>query len=156
MWSWKATPNSNEPSDFSLYHLISSADPESDLASVGARGLSGRGYKGHVFWDTDVFILPFFMYTHPATARALLAYRYRTLDAARARAASLGYRGALFAWESADTGEDVTPTEAVGPDGRPVGSSPASRSTMCRRCRVGCVALLGGDRRRRIPLAHGG
>jgi beta-phosphoglucomutase family hydrolase len=105
---------------FSLYHLISSADPESDVASVGARGLSGPGYKGHVFWDTEVFILPFFSYTHPETARALLAYRYRTLDAARARAASLGYRGALFAWESADTGEDVTPTDAIGPDGREV------------------------------------
>jgi kojibiose phosphorylase len=105
---------------FGLYHLISSADPESDVASVGARGLSGRGYKGHVFWDTEVFILPFFAFTHPETARALLGYRYRTLDAARARAASLGYRGALFAWESADTGEDVTPTDAIGPDGRPV------------------------------------
>src|SRR5215212_8173533 len=103
---------------FGLFHLISSADPDSDLASVGARGLSGPGYKGHVFWDTEVFILPFFTYTHPPSARSLLAYRYRTLDAARARAASLGYRGALFAWESADTGEDVTPTEAIGPDGR--------------------------------------
>ena len=67
-----------------------------------------------------MFILPFFIYTHPETARALLAYRYRTLDAARARAASLGYRGALFAWESADTGEDVTPTRRRWPDGRPV------------------------------------
>jgi kojibiose phosphorylase len=67
-----------------------------------------------------VFILPFFAYTHPETARALLAYRHRTLDAARARAAKLGYRGALFAWESADTGEDVTPTDAVMPDGRPI------------------------------------
>jgi beta-phosphoglucomutase family hydrolase len=105
---------------FGLYHLISSADHESDLASVGARGLSGPGYSGHVFWDTEVFILPFFVYTHPKTARAMLAYRFRTLDAARARAASLGYRGALFAWESADTGEDVTPTDAVGPDGRTV------------------------------------
>jgi HAD superfamily hydrolase (TIGR01509 family) len=105
---------------FGLYHLISSADPESDLASVGARGLSGRGYQGHVFWDTEVFILPFFAYTHPATARALLGYRFRTLDAARARAASLGYRGALYAWESADTGEEVTPTHGLGPDGRPV------------------------------------
>jgi kojibiose phosphorylase len=101
---------------FGLYHLISSADPESDVASVGARGLSGPGYRGHVFWDTEVFILPFFACTQPETARALLAYRYRTLGAARARAAKLGYRGALFAWESADTGEDVTPSEAVGPD----------------------------------------
>jgi beta-phosphoglucomutase family hydrolase len=105
---------------FGLYHLISSADPDSDLVSVGARGLSGPGYKGHVFWDTEVFILPFFTYTDPPTARALLSYRYRTLDAARGRAASLGYRGALFAWESADTGEDVTPTVGIGPDGQEV------------------------------------
>ena len=103
---------------FALYHLIAAGDPESDAASVGARGLTGPGYKGHVFWDTDVFVLPFLIHTHPATARALLAYRHRTLPAARGRAAELGYRGALFAWESADTGEDVTPTEAVGPDGR--------------------------------------
>ena len=103
---------------FGLYHLIASTDPESDLVSVGARGLSGPGYNGHVFWDTDVFILPFFAYTHPETARALLGYRYRTLDAARSRAESLGYRGALFAWESADTGEDATPTEAIGPNGQ--------------------------------------
>lgn len=103
---------------FALYHLIAAGDPESDAASVGARGLTGPGYKGHVFWDTDVFVLPFLIHTHPATARALLAYRHRTLPAARERARSLGYRGALFAWESADTGVDVTPTEVVGPDGR--------------------------------------
>lgn len=105
---------------FGLFHLISSAEPGSDLASVGARGLTGRGYNGHVFWDTEVFILPFFIATHPASARALLDYRYRTLDAARARARSLGYRGALFAWESADTGEDVTPKEGMAPDGTTV------------------------------------
>jgi beta-phosphoglucomutase family hydrolase len=105
---------------FGLYHLISSADPESDVASVGARGLSGPGYRGHVFWDTEIFILPFFAATHPETARALLAYRHRTLDAARQRASKLGYRGALFAWESADSGDDVTPTDAVGLDGRPI------------------------------------
>ena len=103
---------------FALYHLIAAGDPEADFASVGARGLTGPGYAGHVFWDTDVFVLPFLIHTHPPTARALLAYRHRTLPAARARAAELGYRGALFAWESADTGEDVTPREAVGPDGR--------------------------------------
>lgn len=105
---------------FALYHLISAADPESDVASVGARGLSGRGYNGHVFWDTEVFILPFFTATDPTTARALLEYRYRTLDAARARATALGYRGALFPWESADTGEDVTPSAGIGADGQPV------------------------------------
>jgi kojibiose phosphorylase len=102
---------------FALYHLISAGDPETDRASIGARGLTGTGYKGHVFWDTDVFMVPFFIYTHPATAQALLAYRYRTLQAARARAQGYGCKGALFAWESADTGEDCTPPEIPGPGG---------------------------------------
>lgn len=102
---------------FALYHLIISADPESDRASVGARSLSGPGYRGHVFWDTEIFVLPFFTWTHPETARALLAYRHRTLPAARAKAARLGYAGALYAWESADTGEEVTPDHIWLPDG---------------------------------------
>jgi kojibiose phosphorylase len=111
-------PHAQRALRFALYHLISAGDPESDLASIGARGLSGSGYRGHVFWDTDVFMIPFFVYTHPATARALLAYRYRTLPAARARAERVRCRGALFAWESADTGEDCTPPQNVAPDGR--------------------------------------
>ncbi len=102
---------------FSLYHLISAADPESDHASVGARALTGPGYRGHVFWDTEAFVLPFFVFTHPETARALLGYRSRTLPAARERARAFGYRGALYAWESADTGEDVTPSYGLGLDG---------------------------------------
>mgnify|MGYP000545353144 CR=1 FL=1 len=102
---------------FALYHLISAGDPESDLASIGARALTGPGYKGHVFWDTEVFVLPFFIHTHPETARALLAYRHRTLPAARARARGLGYRGALFAWESAATGEEESPPYGIAPDG---------------------------------------
>lgn len=110
-------PDAQRALRFALFHLISAGDPETDRASIGARGLTGPGYRGHVFWDTDVFVLPFFIYTDPATARALLAYRHRTLPAARAKAARLGYRGALFAWESADSGEEVTPTEARMPDG---------------------------------------
>jgi trehalose/maltose hydrolase-like predicted phosphorylase len=102
---------------FALYHLMSSGDPESDMASIGARGLTGPGYWGHVFWDTEVFALPFFIWTHPPTARALLSYRYRTLPAARAKAAALGYSGALYAWESADTGEETAPLFVCGPDG---------------------------------------
>ncbi|MGI9032663.1 MAG: glycosyl hydrolase family 65 protein [Acidimicrobiales bacterium] len=102
---------------FALYHLISAADPDSDMASVGARALTGPGYRGHVFWDTEVFVLPFFTWTHPPTARALLAYRYRTLPQARAKAARLGYGGALYPWESADTGEEVTPSSVSLPDG---------------------------------------
>jgi len=102
---------------FAVYHLISSADPDSDAASVGARAMTGPGYRGHVFWDTEVFVLPFFIWTHPPTARALLAYRYRTLPQARAKAARYGYQGALYPWESADTGDEVTPAFIDLPDG---------------------------------------
>ncbi len=105
---------------FALYHLMIAGDPESDRASIGARSLTGPGYRGHVFWDTDVFCLPFFIWTHPATARALLAYRFRTLPAAKAKAKRLGYAGALYAWESADTGEETTPEWVTLPDGTPL------------------------------------
>jgi kojibiose phosphorylase len=94
---------------FAIYHLIGCANPDDEYASPGARSLTGERYKGHVFWDTEIFVLPFFVYTHPPTARALLMYRYHTLPAARERARAMGYRGALYAWESTDTGEDVTP-----------------------------------------------
>ncbi|MDQ4070106.1 MAG: glycoside hydrolase family 65 [Actinomycetota bacterium] len=102
---------------FAAYHLIIAGDPESNQASVGARALTGPGYRGHVFWDTEIFVLPFYIWTHPETARALLGYRHRTLPAARAKAARLGYQGALYAWESADTGDEVTPEFVMLPDG---------------------------------------
>ncbi len=73
-----------------------------------------------MFWDTEIFLLPFYSLTWPEAARAMLMYRYHTLDAARAKAARLGWRGALYAWESADTGEETTPKHAVGPDRRVV------------------------------------
>jgi trehalose/maltose hydrolase-like predicted phosphorylase len=94
---------------FATYHLVGCANPEDPAAAPGARSLTGERYKGHVFWDNETFVLPFFVYTHPPTARALLGYRYRTLPAARAIARAHGWRGAAYAWESADTGEDVTP-----------------------------------------------
>jgi trehalose/maltose hydrolase-like predicted phosphorylase len=94
---------------FAIYHLIGCANPDDEHASPGARALTGERYKGHVFWDTEIFVLPFFVYTHPPTARALLMYRYHTLPAARDNARAMGYRGALYAWESTDTGVDVTP-----------------------------------------------
>ncbi|MCL5026807.1 MAG: glycoside hydrolase family 65 [Chloroflexi bacterium] len=103
---------------FAIYHLISSANPEDERASIGARGLTGSVYKGHVFWDTEAYMLPFYTFTHPPSARALLMYRYHTLPAARAKARSLGYRGALYAWESADTGEETTPPFVLSPDGK--------------------------------------
>jgi kojibiose phosphorylase len=102
---------------FAAYHLLSAANPADEHTSIGARALTGRAYKGHIFWDTEIFMLPFFSLTYPDAARALLMYRYHTLPAARERAAKCGFRGALYAWESADTGDDVTPSFAVGPHG---------------------------------------
>jgi trehalose/maltose hydrolase-like predicted phosphorylase len=101
---------------FALFHLIASVADEGE-AAVGARGLSGPAYRGHVFWDSDVFVLPFFAATHPAAARAMLEYRVRRLDAARAAAARAGFAGARFPWESAADGPDVTPTQAQLPTG---------------------------------------
>ena len=92
---------------FALFHLIGSV-AERGEAAVGARGLTGPAYRGHVFWDTDVYVLPFFAATHPAAARAMLQYRIRRLPAARAEAGTTG--GAHFPWESAASGEEVTPT----------------------------------------------
>ena len=107
---------------FALYHLIGSANPDDAHAAPGARSLTGEKYRGHVFWDTDTFVLPFFVFTHPRTARAMLAYRHHTLPAARAIAAAAGWRGAAYAWESADSGQDVTPAWYVTSTGdrRPI------------------------------------
>ena len=102
---------------FALHHLNSAANPEDDRVSIGARGLTGEAYLGHVFWDTDIFMLPFYTLTWPEAARSLLRYRYLTLPAARAKAQSMGLRGALYAWESADTGDEATPPTATFPDG---------------------------------------
>jgi len=81
--------------------------------SVPAKTLSGLGYRGHVFWDTEIFILPFFTLTQPGIARSLLTYRYHTLDGARRKAAHSGYKGAMFAWESAATGDEMTPRWSI-------------------------------------------
>jgi beta-phosphoglucomutase len=81
--------------------------------SVPAKTLSGLGYRGHVFWDTEIFILPFFTLTQPDIARSLLTYRYHTLEGARRKAAHSGYKGAMFAWESAATGDEMTPRWSI-------------------------------------------
>ena len=101
---------------FAIYHLNSAANPADERVSIGARALTGDDYHGHVFWDTEIFLLPFYILTWPEAARALLMYRFRTLDAARAKSARMGWRGALYAWESADTGAETTPEQVIGPD----------------------------------------
>ncbi len=97
---------------FNAYHLTIAADRDPSV-SVGARSLTGRAYEGHVFWDVEIFMLPFYLHTFPDVARSLLGYRHHTLDGARRRAAELGYRGACYAWESTVTGDDVTPRKIL-------------------------------------------
>jgi trehalose/maltose hydrolase-like predicted phosphorylase len=103
---------------FAVYHLNSAANPADEHVSIGARALTGDDYHGHVFWDTEIFLLPFYVLTWPEAARALLMYRFHTLDGARAKATGMGWRGALYAWESADTGAEMTPAQVIGPDHR--------------------------------------
>jgi beta-phosphoglucomutase len=90
--------------------------PDSSPDSIPAKTLSGLGYRGHIFWDTELFILPFFTLTQPAIARSLLTYRYHTLAGARRKAAHSGYKGAMFAWESAATGDEMTPRWTMSND----------------------------------------
>jgi trehalose/maltose hydrolase-like predicted phosphorylase len=102
---------------FAIYHLISCANPQDERVSIGARALTGDSYLGHVFWDTEIYLLPFYTLTWPEAARALLMYRYHTLPGARKKAQYLGYRGAMYAWESADTGEETTPEAVIDHNG---------------------------------------
>ena len=95
---------------FNLFQMMIAAPRHDSNVNIGAKTLSGFGYRGHSFWDTESFMLPLFIYTAPHIARNLLNYRYQRLPAARAKAKSNGFEGAQFPWESADTGEEVTPT----------------------------------------------
>jgi trehalose/maltose hydrolase-like predicted phosphorylase len=94
---------------FATYHLLIAAPYRDAHVSIGAKTLSGPGYKGHVFWDTELFMLPVFTLSHPQTARNLLMYRYHHLAGAREKAKEAGYKGAMFPWESTDTGRETTP-----------------------------------------------
>ena len=95
---------------FAQYHLYAMTPAHDHRMNIGAKGLSGEGYKGHTFWDTDIFALPYFTFTDPKIARSLEEYRYLSLPGAHKKAAGNNYEGAQFPWESAwlDDGE-VTP-----------------------------------------------
>ncbi|MBO5514160.1 MAG: glycoside hydrolase family 65 protein, partial [Mogibacterium sp.] len=101
---------------FAQYHMQLMTPAHDRRMNIGAKGFSGEGYKGHTFWDTEIFLLPYFIYTMPEAARNLMEYRYLSLPGAHAKAAKGGYEGAQFPWESAwlDDGE-VTP-EYMGTD----------------------------------------
>ena len=90
-----------------IHHLLATASPHNTKIDAGmtARGLHGEAYRGHFFWD-ELFTLPFYNLHFPDVTRAFLCYRYRRLDAAREYARSEGYEGAMYPWQSADTGEE--------------------------------------------------
>ena len=103
---------------FTIYHILITAPRHDENVSIGAKTLSGMGYKGHIFWDTELFALPPLTLTQPHLARNLLMYRYHRLEGARHKAQANGYEGAMFPWESTDTGEETTPQWSdVQPDG---------------------------------------
>ena len=95
---------------FAMYHLRIIAPAHDSRMGIGAKGLSGEGYKGHSFWDTEIFMLPYFSFTFPEIGRSLMEYRHKTLPGAHKKAHENGYKGAMYPWESAwaDDGE-VTP-----------------------------------------------
>ena len=98
---------------FNLFHILQSAGRDG-RTGMGAKGLSGEGYEGHYFWDTEMYVLPVFVYTEPDTAKKLLDYRYATLEPARERARILGHeKGALFPWRTIN-GEEASTYYPLG------------------------------------------
>lgn len=95
---------------FAVYQLTIMTPVHDNRMNIGAKGLSGEGYKGHTFWDTEIFMLPYFSYTDPKAARSLLEYRYLSLEGAHKKAKECGYEGAMYPWESAWIADgEVTP-----------------------------------------------
>ena len=98
---------------FNLFHIIQSAGRDG-RTGMGAKGLSGEGYEGHYFWDTEMYVLPVLVYTEPEAARHLLDYRYSTLEQARGRARILGHeKGALYPWRTIN-GEEASTYYPLG------------------------------------------
>jgi alpha,alpha-trehalose phosphorylase len=97
---------------FNLFHICQ-ASARAEGAGIAAKGLTGQGYEGHYFWDTEIYVLPFLIYTEPRIARNLLRFRHSMLDKARARAREVNQRGALFAWRTIN-GEEASAHYAAG------------------------------------------
>ena len=94
---------------YSIFQLLMVAPVAGSAHSIPARALSGQVYKGAIFWDTEMFMFPFFIHTCPAQARELMRYRIKTLDGARRKAKTegVGFEGAFYAWESQETGDEA-------------------------------------------------
>jgi kojibiose phosphorylase len=102
---------------FDLFHLMSTPNPKDNRTNIGAKLIHGEEYGGHAFWDTELFILPFFTLTFPEIAKNLVEYRYLLIDAAKRNAKRRGQVGARYPWESADTGDEECPDWTIEGDG---------------------------------------
>ena len=90
----------------SIYHLLRAHVPNDSRVAIGAKGHAGEAYKGHFFWDTEAYLLPFYLYTAPEKAKTLVDFRISNLEEAKKLAAEFGYRGARFPWESDAAGRE--------------------------------------------------
>jgi alpha,alpha-trehalose phosphorylase len=97
---------------FNLFHILQ-ASARAEDAGVPAKGLTGQAYEGHYFWDSEIYVLPFLIYTSPRIAKNLLTFRYKMLPQARLRARKLGHRGAMFPWRTIN-GEEASAYYAAG------------------------------------------
>jgi alpha,alpha-trehalose phosphorylase len=95
-----------------LFHILQ-ASARAENNGVSAKGLTGQAYEGHYFWDTEIYLAPFLIYTSPQTAKNLLRFRYSMLDRARARAGELSHRGAMFPWRTIN-GEEASAAYEAG------------------------------------------
>ncbi len=105
-------PQSQQDVHSMLYHLYSFVREGTSL-SPSPMGLSGLGYNGHVFWDTELWMYPAILVMHPEMAKSLVEYRFQRLDAAKRNAFNRGYKGAMYPWESAESGVEETPVWAL-------------------------------------------
>ncbi len=99
---------------FNIFHLISSNSEDDGRVSIGARGLTHSRYKGCYFWDTEIFMLPFFIFTNPQSAKNLLMFRYNTLGAAEQNAANQNLKGARYPWMCNSDGQEQCETWDIG------------------------------------------
>ena len=105
-------PQSQQDVHSMMYHLYSFVR-EGSSNSPSPMGLSGLGYNGHVFWDTELWMFPAILQLHPEMAKGIMEYRFEKLEAAKRNAFGKGYKGAMFPWESAETGVEETPVWAL-------------------------------------------
>jgi alpha,alpha-trehalose phosphorylase len=108
----RSTVEIQQATRFNLFHILQ-ASARAEDKGVPAKGLTGQAYEGHYFWDSEIYLLPFLIYTSPLIAKNLLTFRYRMLPQARARARELGHRGAMFPWRTI-SGEEASAYYAAG------------------------------------------